>query len=836
MVLRKLTASVLIAMCLPAGGAAVILQYFEARWETIERRMPDVFTSGYSALWLPPPGRADTGGFSVGYDVFDRFNLGTPLNPTLYGTEQSFRSMVEAAHTADVSVFVDLILNHNGFRDHTTPGFAASGGYPGFAVSLPEDSFGDFHPPGSSDVLSMRLAGLIDIAQEKNHVYVRQPATAGANNLPNAQVSNNNRRWYPDLNLPADSRGYHPFNLADPLAGDPIAENATGVLLRYTRWLLEVQKIDGFRIDAAKHMPTWYFDVFHDDVVYQRGRPALDGSPTTPFSFGEVFDGNMATVASYIRKDGFGNRDALDFPLYFAMHDQLNANGFGNWTTILNQTIDASDGSAFDGSRGVSFVSSHDNGPPADDNLAYTFILTKTGYPLVYHNAGEFGSRPFPQSGRGDALGGQFGEQIRRLVRLHNEYARDGWYIRSNDEDVIVYERDNVLLVGLSDNQSTAGTTYDQRVVATNFDPGTRLHELTGNADDPVVDPGNNISNVLVVDGNKFVTIRVPRNIARKGYVAYGPVKPGGALSLSPVSGSIPPDDTGVPAHRRRIAELPIVTADAFTIQLQTTDPDPLDPHDDDNAVFKLNAGGDFNGSGGIDILGGVAYGFEQFVTTRSPRHGGGSGLYQQVIDATLLPEGVNYLRVLAFRHRNNGGPIFNDFRLPFYVDREPPAVWMTAPTNSLNPDISQRFFRVRATRADRTTVRCHAIFDQPFTRTDAEIIAMCNAGNQMTRTDTDNFEFIWTLIDSGYHTAFIVAFEESGSAGVTRYNHILAMNGFGGGPGDVNNDGVVNNFDIDPFVQTLLSGEWNFRADVNGDGYVNNFDIDAFVAVLLGS
>lgn len=57
---------------------------------------------------------------------------------------------------------------------------------------------------------------------------------------------------------------------------------------------------------------------------------------------------------------------------------------------------------------------------------------------------------------------------------------------------------------------------------------------------------------------------------------------------------------------------------------------------------------------------------------------------------------------------------------------------------------------------------------------------------------------------------------------------------------GDVNADGDVNNFDIDPFVTVLTdpsvaTPEQRCAADVNLDGYVNNFDIDPFVALLTG-
>ncbi|MGE0479162.1 MAG: hypothetical protein AB7Q17_01700 [Phycisphaerae bacterium] len=71
---------------------------------------------------------------------------------------------------------------------------------------------------------------------------------------------------------------------------------------------------------------------------------------------------------------------------------------------------------------------------------------------------------------------------------------------------------------------------------------------------------------------------------------------------------------------------------------------------------------------------------------------------------------------------------------------------------------------------------------------------------------------------------------------------------------GDMNNDGLVNNFDIDPFVQALGSpasyqadypglgnpanasdGSAVYHGDANCDGAFNNFDIDPFVALIAG-
>lgn len=62
---------------------------------------------------------------------------------------------------------------------------------------------------------------------------------------------------------------------------------------------------------------------------------------------------------------------------------------------------------------------------------------------------------------------------------------------------------------------------------------------------------------------------------------------------------------------------------------------------------------------------------------------------------------------------------------------------------------------------------------------------------------------------------------------------------------GDLNCDGLMNNFDIDAFVLALTDSDAyglafplcdNQAADVNHDGVVNNFDIDSFVTCLVSN
>ncbi len=440
-----------------SSSAPAILQMFEARWDTVEDRMADIFQTGYGQMWIPPTGRADSSNFSAGYDSFDRFDLGSPRNETLYGTETSLKAMIHAARNATVDVYADLILNHNGFSDlgtfdnQGTPGdtsddvtFAESGGYPGFVITLPDDIDGDFHSSFEGGDLNGRLSGLIDIDQSKNHQFIRHPIdSANPNNIPAgtsgifgrppANVPNpNNARFYPDQGLGGRQFDVDPgpgeflitrydFNIVTPLAGDPVLENAEALTLRHAQWMVQEIGVDGFRIDAAKHFPQNTLTKFDQTVYAANPRLNHDGSIKPVFSFSEVLDGNAGFVQSFANKglpnpsaispsDNTvrGNRDVLDFPLSFALRSNLTDNGFANnWHGIRGASMDNHDDGFINGSTGVLFVNNHDdqNGDCADfcdgdgtpflDKVAYAYTLMRPGNAVVYFNGEEFGTSEF---------------------------------------------------------------------------------------------------------------------------------------------------------------------------------------------------------------------------------------------------------------------------------------------------------------------------------------------------------------------------------------------------------------------------------------------------------
>jgi alpha-amylase len=886
-------------------SAPAILQMYEARWDTIEDRMADIHHVGYGQMWLPPPQRADTGGFSVGYDLFDRFDLGKPRSETLYGTEAGLKATIAAAHHAGLSVYTDFIPNHNGFGDSNDAPFVALGGYPGFALQLPGDPYGDFHNPSDGGDLQGQLAGLVDIAQEKNHQFIRHPTTPGnPNNIPAGTVFNkpdpNNARLYTDQalgglplndpNLGGAVTRYN-FNAANPLAGDPVQENATGLLMRSAQWMVEVVGVDGFRIDAAKHFPEFVMDYLDQATFRANPRLNLDGSIKPTFMFSELLTGDKGFIQGYIRKDlpstisinpanttVGGNRDALDFPLFFAMRDNLTGNGLqNNWHHIRNASQDMQDDGLRNGSQGVSFVDSHDNLPggfPFLKNVAYAYTLLRPGNAVVYTNALEFGTgRDFPNDGKVDALGGFYGDTITTLVELRNSHGRGDFHERWVDDafnpngfsNIYVYERANSAVVGLNSRNDSFVETRNG--VQTDFDPNTILVELTGNANDPAVDPGNAIRQTLRVNGAGQINLSIPSNAGHgRGYVVYGLATPQGTLSLANVASTLAgATPTAANNGTARLAGVEVITGDSFNVQLNTTPVSLVNPDgpaenpaslvrdvhaDGDTALIKIDGGLNLNNSPGVDHVtpGSVVYGFEEFTTSRSPGYvdsggvnvGTGFGEYTQTIDTTQLTEGRHYITVRAFRHRNaatggDGGPaVFTDFKKTIYVDRLEPEAAMVSfgPFASSPSTLQNRDLIVRST--DGTADNMHFFLDLPASMSDAQIMQMVNSGQgDAGAYDRDSFIRGYTDVRTGNHVATVVTIEPTGNTNIQRFPGLFTQTELGVGLGDLTSRGGLQPNDIlgagvNAFEGVLFSQNslFNAAADVDGNGLVDNRDL----------
>lgn len=875
---------------LAAVSPPAFLQWFDSSFDTIERRAPDVFQSGYGAVWLPPPGRADSGNQSVGYDPYDRFDLGSPDRSTLYGTETGLKQVADTMDRASVALQIDAVINHAGFSDQGTNGFVASGGYPGLAITLPNAIDGDFHSVFLQGDLDGRLSGLVDIDHTTNHQLIRHPVDPSApNNIaagttpdPAGRLANlpdsGNTRFYPDTDGPAmllydpatgeSDIPVYAFDEDCGECGDAVTENAMGYLMRYLQWMVQVIGVDGFRIDAAKHFEGFVMNYLDRAVYRSNPRLLLDGSIDHTFSYSEVYDGDREYLKSFVKKTidpndpgriG-GNRDVLDFSAFFALHDNLNSTGIPNaWRNIRDSLLDVHDDGLHNGSSGVLFVNSHDDfGPSALNNVAHAYVLMHPGNAVVYFNGREFGdNRDFPKTGRGDALGGVFGDTINKLVGVRNTHGRGDYQERwIDDEGIYIFERESSALVALS-NRGDSG--FDERTVQVAFAPGTHLVELTGNASNATIDPFDDIPELLTVSENSTVTLRVPRNTSANnvfhgsGYLVYGLAGPQAAngLEIIGVDSILPggnPQQNDYENGITRLSDLHVVTGDTIQVRLQTNRVDLLgqaslhDPFaDGDNALLRLDGGVDLNGNGSVDFVspGSVAYGFDAFLDKSSPIVGsgglnepGGDGEFLQTIDTTKLSEGVHFLEARAFRHRTDNGPaIFSEFKESLYIDRLPPEsdVLSFEPfTQGINEN---RNLIVKS--LDKTADNIHVFLNLPAGLTDDQILQMVGENNQTRQIDRDQFIFGYFGVPHGNNVVSIVTYEPTGNLKVERVPGLFTSTIVGSGLGDINFDGKIDQADVQAFELVLCSDNLQFNpaADFDANGWIDSKDLQMFIA-----
>lgn len=649
-----------------------ILQWFATDYKTIMARLPEVVQAGYSALYLPPPQKSGGGGFSVGYNPVDRFDLGDRLQlgtvRTRYGTTQELQELIRVAKRFGLDVYFDMVINHNDNRANH-----AINQYPDM---IPED----FHITSSTNtsnpeinfnndgsfsfgMLNHDLLGLADIAHEDGN-------NRNSNlSVPSYAVMN---QWgKPSFIRQPRTPQYYP-------GGTPVAEDVRQYLERWTRWLTEEIGFTGFRIDAVKHVPPGYFGWAPDQAASQNFSagnllPHLLGKNPDLFIFGEDFNSNTYELREYAKT----GMQLLDFPLVFTKRDIFNSNGFGHLGNALGNgySVEGSTGLAFQHGGlspdvGVSFVQSHDEGPPTSNNLAHAFILGRAGVPQVYFDGNNI--QPgnwanFPRPGRFDALGGG-SDRLIRLTDANARFGRGAALTRVASQNVLVLERQvagqSLALIGLNNRGDNTPLTVP---VATNFPVGTVLEDLSGQRPN------------LTVGAGSVVQLTIPPNFSATesnngtGYVFYAPLSPKVVPGTPAVEIMMPPGQERYqkpsPAKSQTVTtpagqfgpggqfEHAVVDSNRFDLVVTT---DTLG----DSAVVKFDSG---LAIGPVPPIGnspeGLATGFIP-MTKLAPGRFSLAG-----VDVSGLDDGLHLAKVRVFAPGSGPG-VYQDFERFFVVRR----------------------------------------------------------------------------------------------------------------------------------------------------------------------
>jgi alpha-amylase len=85
-------------------------------WDEVSDKAESLAAMGLTDVWLPPAYKGASGGFSVGYDTYDLFDLGEfdqkGTVATKYGDRSGLERACKALKGQGLRVIHDVVLNH----------------------------------------------------------------------------------------------------------------------------------------------------------------------------------------------------------------------------------------------------------------------------------------------------------------------------------------------------------------------------------------------------------------------------------------------------------------------------------------------------------------------------------------------------------------------------------------------------------------------------------------------------------------------------------------------------------------------------------------------------
>lgn len=385
-------------------------------WNEIQQSAPSLADAGFTALWLPPAYKGYGGRDDVGYGVYDLFDLGEfhqrDTVATKYGTRQQYLDAVKALRGHGVQVYADAVLNHRLGGDAKET-FKATPFHQRDRLNPIGDlqeiqSYTHFYFPGRVAQSAPAASSTPETANPVKALFQKltgppkKPAAA-AEQAPPKPYSAFEWHWYHFDAV--DYNAYRPddrdtiYLVEDHAFDDYVAlekgnfaylmgcdldfqnEWVREEITYWGKWYLDTTGVDGFRLDAIKHIAAWFFPEWIDTLEKHVGRQL--------FVVGEYWVPNLDSLLWYIDAVG-GRMSVFDVCLHYNFHYASRAGGSYDMRRLLDGTL-----MKHRPTHAVTFVENHDSQPlqalespvePWFKPLAYaTILLRREGYPCIFY-------------------------------------------------------------------------------------------------------------------------------------------------------------------------------------------------------------------------------------------------------------------------------------------------------------------------------------------------------------------------------------------------------------------------------------------------------------------
>lgn len=456
-----------------------IMQYFEwnlpsdqNHWNYIREHAPRMKELGITMAWLPPAYKGQGGINDVGYGVYDLYDLGEfdqkGTIATKYGTKDEYLAAIKALQDNGVLVLADIVLNQMLGADGTEKTYATPVAYDDRDRDVGEsreiEAYTYFNFPGRNGKYSKF------VWHWNQFSGVDYDAKTGETGI----FRFSSKVW----NTPVDTE----FVNFDYLMGadlDMDDKLTRTQLNNWGRWYCQITNLDGFRLDAVKHIK---FPFMKDWVSNMRRFMKRKMGKDNILALAEYWTGDVNKLIRYI-EDTEHTIQLFDVPLHFNFENASRSGGYYDMSRILDNTL-----IRYETFNSVTFVDNHDTQPGESlqswvmewfKPLAYSIILLQQyGIPCVFF--GDY--RGIPHDGLAPVAG------IDELLMLRKNHAYGLEYPYFDDVNIVGFTREgdeehpnSGLAVLLSDNAGGSKKMY----IGEKFF-GTQFVDYLGNVKDSV--------------------------------------------------------------------------------------------------------------------------------------------------------------------------------------------------------------------------------------------------------------------------------------------------------------------------------------------------------------
>jgi alpha-amylase len=362
-----------------------ILQFFHwyyphdgSLWNKIKAEAPRLAEMGFTAIWLHPACKGTNGTYSIGYDIYDLYDLGEfdqkGSVKTKYGTKQEYLDAIKAVHDAGMQVYVDIVLNHKAGADEpelikvrkVDPEDRNK------FISEPFDieAYTKFTFPGrkgeySDFIWDYRCFSGVDYDNKTKETAIY------------SILNDYGDGWEEMID---DEKGNYDYLMYDDVEfRNPSVREE---LKKWGEWYCQQTGFDGVRLDAVKHISPEFENEWLDHMRKATGKEF--------FAVGEYWaPGNLPLLLKYIEATG-GRMSLFDASLHHNIEAASKQGKDFDLRTIFNDTLVAARPEL-----AVTVVGNHDTQPlqsleaPVDHwfkPLAHSLLLLREkGYPCVFY-------------------------------------------------------------------------------------------------------------------------------------------------------------------------------------------------------------------------------------------------------------------------------------------------------------------------------------------------------------------------------------------------------------------------------------------------------------------